>query len=257
MKCCIILLFICNWSLAKGQSDAQKAYSDGVLLLRMEKFQDAEIKFSRAIELGQNMPGLKMSYIYKGLALNGQNKYKEAINCFDKSIELDSLDLDTYIDRGKTYLRLDSVDKALADFNIVIVKDPVSNAAVASYYYIGRIKMDDGFYKEAITQFDQFLKLKPTEAEVYFLRGAAKSNLFDIDGSISDFDLAIKFKPDYMEAYANRGTQKINKIPTAERIGKAIDCLKDPCKDFIKAKQLGDDTVDDMIFLYCSKCKIK
>ena len=109
--------------------------------------------------------------------------------------------------------------------------------------------------EEAIKQFDRLLTLEPTDAEVYFLRGTAKSNLADIDGSISDFDLAIKYRPDYMEAYANRGIQKINKLPIEEKTAKRINCIEDPCADFLKAKSLGDNSIDDMIYLYCKKCR--
>jgi hypothetical protein len=58
-----------------------------------------------------------------------------------------------------------------------------------------------------------------------------------------------------MEAYANRGVQKINKLPVKDKVGKNIECLEDPCSDFLKAKELGDKEVDDMIYLYCKKCK--
>lgn len=251
----LLFLFFLSTTFVKGQEEAQKAFSEGVRFLKAEKFVEAERNFSIAISKGQTKDGLKMSYIYKAFALNGQSKFDSAIACFDKAIEIDSLDPASYTDRAKIFSYKKEYNKAINDFNKVLELDSVGKQAEASYYYLGRIKMLQGKNEEAIKYFDKLLELVPTDAEGYFLRGTAKSNIMDIDGSIKDFDLAIKFNANYMEAYANRGVQKINKIPVNEKIGKIIDCLKDPCSDLLKAKKMGDRSVDDMIFLYCKKCK--
>jgi tetratricopeptide (TPR) repeat protein len=238
-----------------GQEEAQKAFSVGIKLLKSEKYAQAEKYFSEAIFKGQAKSGLKMSYIYKAFSLNGQGKYDSAIACFDKALEIDSLDPATYTDRGKTYSYKKDYNRAINDFNKVLKIDSAGKQAEVAFYYLGRLKMLIGENEEAITQFDKLLEIVPTDYEAYFLRGTAKSNIMDIDGSINDFNLAIKYNPNYMEAYANRGVQKINKIPTSEKLGKKTDCFEDPCADLLKAKKMGDKTVEDMIFLYCKKCK--
>lgn len=251
----VSILFLLTTILAKAQESAQKAFSEGVRLLKAEKYVEAERYFSIAISKGETKNGLKMSYIYKAFALNGQTKYDDAITCFDKAIEIDSLDPATYIDRAKSFSYKKDYDKAINDFNKVFEFDTTSKQAEAAYYYLGRIKMLQGENEVAIKHFDNLLVLVPTDAEGYFLRGTAKSNIMDIDNSIKDYDLAIKYNANYMEAYANRGVQKINKIPVSEKIGKKIDCFEGPCSDLLKAKKLGDRSVDDMIYLYCKKCK--
>jgi tetratricopeptide (TPR) repeat protein len=249
------LILLLSISAAIAQEEAQKAFSEGVSLLKSEKFIEAEKKFSEAILKGESRNGLKMSYVYKAFALNGQAKYDSAIACFNRAVELDSLDPATYTDRAKTYSYKNDHEKAIADFEKAIKVATKENQKEPAYYYLGRIKMLQYENEAAIVYFDKLLELAPTDAEGYWLRGTAKSNMMEIDGSIRDFDMAIKYKPDYMEAYANRGVQKINRIPVAEKVGKKIDCLQDPCADLLKAKKLGDKSVDDMIFLYCRKCK--
>ena len=251
----VSILLLLTTTLVKGQDEAQKAFSEGVRLLKAEKFVEAERNFSVAIAKGETKNGLKMSYVYKAFALNGQSKYDSAIAYFDKALEIDSLDPATYTDRAKTFSYKKDYNKAINDFNKALEFDSVGKQAVAAYYYLGRIKMLQGKNEEAIKHFDKLLGLVSTDAEGYFLRGTAKSNVMDIEGSIKDFDLAIKYNANYMEAYANRGVQKINKLPTSEKIGKKIDCFEDPCSDLLKAKKLGDRSVDDMIYLYCKKCK--
>ena len=76
--------------------------------------------------------------------------------------------------------------------------------------------------------------------------------LMDAAGSIYDYTRAIHYKPNYMEAYANRGVAKINLL---SKKGNTIPAKKqtiDACADLKRAKQLGDDTVDDMIFIHCT-----
>ncbi len=251
----LFLLIVLSSFFAQAQEEAQKAFSEGVKLLKANKFVEAEKQFSIAIKKGATSDGLKMSYIYKGFSLNGLQKYSDAILCFDKAIEIDSLDPASYTDRGIAYSYKKDYEKAITDFQKVLSLDSNGKQAEAAYYYLGRIKFSQGYFEQAIKEFDKLLFLVPTDAEVFFLRGTAKSNRMDIKGSIADYDMAIKYNPNYMEAYTNRGFQKINALPIAEKVGSKIGCLQDPCADFKKAKALGDSAVDDMLFLYCKDCK--
>ena len=238
-----------------AQEEAQKAFSEGVRLLKSNNYVEAEKQFSIAISKGETEQGLKMSYVYKGFSLNGQSKFDSAIVCFNKGIEIDPLDPASYTDRGKTYSFKKDYPNAIKDFEHVLILDSIGGQAEAAYYYLGRIKMLIFENEEAIKYFDRLLILAPKDSEAYFLRGTAKSNIMDSDGAIADFDKAIELRPNYMEAYANRGVQKINKTPVEDKTGKNIKCLEEPCKDLLKAKELGDTSVDDMIYLYCKKCK--
>jgi len=242
--------------LVYGSLHAQAAFSEGVKLLKSNQFVAAEEKFFVAIEKGKSSPaGLKMAYIYLGFSFNGQKKFSKAVESFSKSIAIDSLDPATYTDRALAYSYQNDYENAIKDFKHVLKLDSTGDQAEAAHFYLGRIYLKQLDNKAAINHLNRLLNLVPTDAEGYFLRAIAKSNVMDIDGSIEDYDMAIKYKRNYMEAYANRGVQKINKLPTEKKTGKQIDCLEDPCSDLLKAKSMGDATVDDMIYLYCQKCQ--
>lgn len=238
-----------------GQENAQNSFNQGVIELRNKNFVQAEQEFSSAIKNGKTNDGLKMSYIYKGFAHNGQGEYNNAILCFNKAIEIDPIDAASYIDRGLAYTYIKDYKNAILDFKKVLKLESPVKQTVASYYYLGKIMMLKFEYETAINYFDQLIELNPSDAEAYFLRGTAKSNLMIIDESIADYDKAIELEPNYMEALANRGVQKINKIPVKEKLGKKIECLENPCRDLLKAKKLGDTTIDDMISIYCNNCQ--
>lgn len=255
MKITMIILFLTIYFGLHAQEEAQKAFSEGVKQLKAKNFVEAESLFSTAIEKGETENGLKMACIYKGFALNGQGKYDDAIVCFDQAIENDSLDPASYIDRALAYSYKKDYTNAIKDFNHVLKLDSTEKQAEAAYFYLGKIKMLISENEDAILYFDKLIELVPTDAEAYFLRGTAKSNIMDSNGAIADFDKAIELRPNYMEAYANRGVQKINKLSVEQKTGKNIKCIEDPCSDLLKAKELGDTSVEDMIFLYCKKCK--
>lgn len=256
MKIILTFLFMILFSVGLyAQKEAQTAFSDGVVLLKAKNFVGAEKQFSIAIEKGKAEQGLKMSYLYKGFSLSGQGNYDGAIACFDKAIEIDSLDPASYTDRALAFTNKKDYSNAIKDYDHVLKLDSAEKQAQAAYFYLGRIKMLTFDNEAAIKYFDQLLKLAPLDAEAYFLRGTAKSNIMDSDGAIADFDKAIELRPDYMEAYGNRGVQKINKLRIEEKLGKKRKCLEDPCSDLLKAKELGDTKVDDMIYLHCRKCK--
>ncbi|MFZ1331297.1 MAG: tetratricopeptide repeat protein [Flavobacteriales bacterium] len=255
MKLNLTILFLTVSLGLHAQEEAQKAFSEGVRQLKAQNFIEAENLFSIAIEKGETENGLKMSYIYKGFSLNGQGKYDDAIVCFDRAIEIDSLDPASFTDRALAHSYKNDYLSAIKDFEHVLTLNATSEQAEAAYFYLGKIKMLTSEDEAAIPYFDKLIELVPTDAEAYFIRGTAKSNIMDSNGAIADFDKAIELRPNYMEAYANRGVQKINKLPVEQKTGDNIECIEDPCSDLLKAKELGDTSVEDMIFLYCKKCK--
>ena len=61
----------------------------GHLLLEDGKFNDALGFFEQALLLNQNDPDL---WNYKGTALRSLGRYEEAMECFNKSLEIDPRD---------------------------------------------------------------------------------------------------------------------------------------------------------------------
>lgn len=107
--------------------------------------------------------------------------------------------------------------------------------------------------KEAIKLYTKAIKINPTVDQVYFNRGTQYGNTFDFENAILDYNKSIELNPDYKEAYANRGNAKINTYTSKGNIKPTPEQTKSACEDFHKAKELGDNSVDDMIFVYCKE----
>ena len=61
----------------------------GEYLMRENKFEEALAFFDQALLLNQNDPEL---WNYKGIALRSIGRYNEALDCFNKSLELEPRD---------------------------------------------------------------------------------------------------------------------------------------------------------------------
>jgi tetratricopeptide (TPR) repeat protein len=195
----------------------------------------------------------KFSFIYRGLAKNGLNDFQGAVADFTKAIDTDPNDLGTYIDRGQAEIYANDFAAAIKDFEFVLSNDSVGRHGQNALYYMAKISRHENEFALSITYYDRLLALTPNDAELYFERGASKDMIMDSQGSIKDYDKAIELKPDYMEAYANRGVAKINLLRKKGPITLTKEQTNDPCADLKRAKQLGDNAVDDMIFVHCGK----
>jgi superkiller protein 3 len=91
--------------------------------------------------------------------------------------------------------------------------------AIAAYDQALKIKSDDhevwsnrgialgnlGRYEEAIASYDEALKFKPDYHQAWYKRGITLGNLGRFEEAITSYDEALKFKPDYHEAWNKRG----------------------------------------------------
>ena len=103
-----------------------------------------------------------------GIALQGQGKPQEAIQAFNKAIQLKSDYAEAYYNRGN----------ALKDL---------------------------GQLKQAIENYDESIRVKPNFAEAYCNRGNALKDLGQLKQAIENYDESIRVKPNFAEAYCNRG----------------------------------------------------
>lgn len=99
-----------------------------------------------------------ISWYDRGCSLMNQEKYKEAIECFDKAIELNPDDSDAWFNKGYSYYELDEPDKELMCYEKVLEINPEDGDA---WYNKGCVLYDKGLYKEAIECYDMVMELEP------------------------------------------------------------------------------------------------
>jgi len=167
--------------------------------------------------------------------------------------------------------RLQKPNEALKDYNTAILLDPSERI---TYFNRGILKNKLQDYKGVIEDLEKANSLGLRNAQLNNYLGAAYYNTGDYNKAINNFKIAIEIKPDYVEAYNNLGATlgAQNKIEESTYyIEKALQIepenaeshrnrgiiyvkrndYSNACTHFLKAKQLGSTTVDDIIKLYC------
>ena len=139
-----------------SNAEAVKFYNEGIGHYNNDKYDEAIERFEKAIEIDKNYAD---AYNYRGLAYRRKGEYDEAIKDYNKAIEIDENYVNAYNNRGYTYRR-------------------------------------KGEYDEAIKNYDEAIRLNPNDALYYSNRGYAYYNKGEYDEAIKNYDKAIRLNPD-------------------------------------------------------------
>jgi len=108
--------------------------------------------------------GTYKEYVRAGsLALN-KKRYKEAVEQYNKAIEISPFVASHYYQRGQALYKKGDKGKAIEDFDKVITLDPRHAHA---YVYRGLCRMKRGEYKAAVGDYLSALKLRPKDASIH------------------------------------------------------------------------------------------
>ncbi|MEI0492348.1 tetratricopeptide repeat protein [Brachyspira intermedia] len=161
----------------------------------------------------KNNINIQISNLFNWAYQADNNKeYDKAINYYNQIIEMTDDLLKEYDQNSEEYSKY-------------------KNNYLISYYNIGNAKINIGYNKEAIEDFDMLIKLNPYDSEAYNNRGNAKSNLGYNKDAIKDFDKSIELNPYDSKVYYNRGNAKNN-----------LGLYEEAIKDFNKAIELNPNS---------------
>ena len=196
----------------------------------------------------------KISFAYSNLGAEYMNKekYDSALICYDKAIEIDSLDSYAYFNRAFTFIEKGNNQKAIDDFKSAISINSNYKFRALSYTHIGDIYNKIGQDSLAIYYFDLAIKTnsessfsfnkrgvyylnrnmseraqsdfrKAVELDAYYAEAINNlGSVFLSSGNVNEalkcFDQAIEVEPEYSVAYFNRGFLKYNNNKPSEAI---------------------------------------
>lgn len=110
-----------------------------------------------------------------------------------------------------------------------------------SYFNSGNDKYRNGDIEGAIKDYNKAIELNPSYFKAYNNRAIIETTDLKKDSAaLMDFTKAVEINPDYADAYLGRGTLKFNSKD-----------LEGACKDWQKAKDLGNTQAADQIKKYC------
>ena len=133
-------------------------------------------------------------------AAERKNDLLKRIVSLNDAVARQPADAELYVRRGEAYAELGEFDKALADFEKVVLLMPVADAFLGH----GSMHMRRGDITAALDDFNRAIEMEPTNAMAYSNRAAAYSKLQDMEKALANYDLAIQNDPNYANSYSNR-----------------------------------------------------
>lgn len=217
------------------------------------KFAEAVPYFTKMIRL---QPEDHFGYLMRASAQSQSGNYTVAIADFIEGIRLKPNSADAHCDLGIVYARLDQFQKAIecydqairlrhdfatAYYNRAISRDALGDHSGAIEDNTIALRLTSKELKEE--EVSEFLRYKPSMAEINCNRGIAKFRGQDYDGAIEDLSEAIRLKPSLGNAFYYRGCA----LGAMQKYNQAID-------DYTKALENGFD--DDIVFSDRGYCRM-
>ncbi|SEC25656.1 Tetratricopeptide repeat-containing protein [Tenacibaculum sp. MAR_2009_124] len=255
MKLKLTIIFLLVSIYINGQNDSIVLYNKGISNYKSGNYEEAIENYTKLMTIIEETSIQKTCYINRGLSYNRLGKYDLAIADFTNAIKLDSTDMASFIDRGLSRMYSGNYKEAKEDYTYVV--DTKSNEGMmeSALYWLARIHYSERKFDEVIKNCDQYLKINPRDPELYFIRGVSNDMQGNYEQSIKDYNEATKLKPNYVQAIANRGTAKINLLTGRGNLQPSRSETRHACRDLKKAKKLGDNSVEDLIYSYCGSKK--
>ncbi|MDA8755702.1 tetratricopeptide repeat protein [Candidatus Pseudothioglobus singularis] len=137
------------------------------------------------------------SFNEQGVQLAKKNLLIEAINSFEKAIELKSDYEDALHNLGLVQHKLGKLDQAIRLYKKVVAID--SNYALQSENKILRVIyfFSQGNIQEALETLNMLVEKNPTDALLYNMLGGCFASTGQTDMAISNYQKALEFDPEY------------------------------------------------------------
>ena len=133
-----------------------------------------------------------------GRQASDANRWNEALNAYDKAIEINPNDATAYNNRGLVYDNLDKNDMAIADYKKAIELNPEYGDA---FNNLGKTYGRHGDYLRAILYYDRAIEINKKDADAYYNRGDAFRRLDNSKYANEDFKIAAKLGNIFAQKY--------------------------------------------------------
>ncbi|MDK2907237.1 MAG: hypothetical protein PWQ66_1198, partial [Petrotoga sp.] len=139
---------------------------------------------------------------YKGVEFGKLERHKEAIEAFDKAIEINPQFAEAWINKGVDLAELERYEEALKAFDKAIeIKPQYAQAWFKKGFALGEL----GKYEEALKAYEKAIEINPQDDVAWFAKGFALSKLARYEEVLKAFDKAIEINPQDAIAWFAKG----------------------------------------------------
>lgn len=143
-------------------------------------------------------PSDYITMVNKGNALISIEKYQEALECYNMSLNVKENYAHALYGKGLVYYTIKEYDNALINFKKYA---EIAQKDIDGYAYLARIFAIKEMHKEQIEMYDKILKLNDKLTWVYCLKGDALCYLGEFEKALAEFDKAIFIDCKCADAY--------------------------------------------------------
>jgi tetratricopeptide (TPR) repeat protein len=202
----------------------------GVYYSKLGNSTEAINDFNKSIELN---PQNVATYNSLGLEYLKLDEFNESIQKFNKAIMLKPKDEMSFINRGIAYEKLSNYNQAIKDFDKAI---KINKYSYIAYLDRGVVYGKLGKHIKALQDFSKAIQINQSYGDAYYNRALMHSNLNNYKQAIKDYDKTIELNPQHAAFYVRRGLL----------YGK-LDNLDNSINDFKIAARLGDKWAQDFL----------
>lgn len=216
----------------------------------------------------------------EGDILFALGKYTDAFACYDKVNQSPIASAASFYSATKAKQLTEGSDMnevlALMDSTIAKLSKPYFGEAAPYFYERAELRAQAGKYREAVMDYNTFYDAVSGDvtALFYFQREQAEMQCRMYQQALNDINKAVEMAPEDVDLWVEKGAVhlRVNQLDEAiEVFKKALSMndkyaaayrmlgycqamqknTKEACANFAKAKELGDEVVDQLIEKYC------
>jgi tetratricopeptide (TPR) repeat protein len=188
---------------------------EGSLLLSKEKYENALEAFEKVLEIN---PKNELALKGKGDALESLKKYGEALEAFNKVLEINQKDDYVLSGKGRILGNLSRYEEALEAFNKALEINPMYDNILENK---GITLLNLNRYEEALETFNKALEINPTNDNALSKKGIALVNLDRYEEALEAFNKTLEINPKDSYTLANKGEVLLN----IDRFEEALEIL--------------------------------
>jgi len=190
-----------------------KEYWDelGYNLSHAGKYEEALEAYDKVLEVD---PNNAKEWYNKGYCLSELGRYEEALEAYDKSLELDPKLKIAWDNKGGILSYLNRYDEAIDAYNKALEVDTNYSDA---WYNKGWALHGLGRYEEALEAYDKTLELNPRYLKAWYNKGNILLNSGRYNEALEAYDRALEIDPNCVDALNNKGIALVeqNKLEDA------------------------------------------
>ncbi|HEY9646407.1 MAG TPA: serine/threonine-protein kinase [Chroococcidiopsis sp.] len=140
-------------------------------------------------------------WIERGDELFRQQRYREALACYDKAIQIVPDDYLIWFKRSMALENLQAYEEAIASYDRVTQIQPDDYLA---WFKRGKALENLRRYEEAVAAYDKVIQIQPENYWAWHDRGRVLEQSQRFDQAVAAYDRAVQLKPDFQLAVDSR-----------------------------------------------------